>query len=86
MKSFGKCRGCHKRKLVNLMRLCKRCNKEAHKYISKEEMAAIMKEHATLSESRAARAEKKAKAEEGAEGEQPEEGGEERSEEDQNDD
>lgn len=64
MKSFGKCRGCERRKLVNLMRLCKKCNKEAHKFISKEEMESILKEHAVLAKEKADT--KKAKADEDA--------------------
>ena len=48
MKSFGKCRGCQRRKLVNLMRLCKKCNKEAHKHLTKAEVESILKEHAVM--------------------------------------
>ncbi|UCH88171.1 MAG: hypothetical protein JSV49_07850 [Thermoplasmata archaeon] len=77
MKSLGKCRGCNRRKLINLMRLCKRCNKQAHKFISRAEMAAIQKEHDIMEKAKV-KAEKKAKVEEEEkEGETPEEGAEE---------
>lgn len=62
LKSKGKCRGCNRRKLINLMRLCKRCNKEAHKYLTKEEMEQILMEQASFAASaKAAKDEEKAR-------------------------
>jgi hypothetical protein len=64
------------------MRLCKRCNKEAHKYISKSEMETIKKEMAVMEKAKQAKKEEEEKkeeekAEEAADKEgPPEEGGE----------
>ncbi len=48
MKSLIVCKGCERRRLTNMMGLCKRCNKEASKYISKAEMDKRRREHEEL--------------------------------------
>ncbi|MFW9880270.1 MAG: hypothetical protein ACFFG0_44925, partial [Candidatus Thorarchaeota archaeon] len=67
MKTKSKCIGCAAIKLVNAMGLCKRCNREAHKYISGEEMARMKKEReqqlAALAAKKALEAEAAAKPE-----------------------
>ena len=46
MKPIDKCRGCSARRLVNPLGLCKRCNRESHKYISDAEILALKAERA----------------------------------------
>ena len=82
MKTKSKCIGCHSIKIVNALSLCKRCNREAHKYISTTEMERLKLEREMMLA--ATKAAKKAKKEEApkegeAEGEEgaPEEGEEE---------
>jgi hypothetical protein len=48
MKSLTVCKGCERRRLTNMMGLCKRCNKDASKYISKAEMDRRRREHEEL--------------------------------------
>ncbi|MFH0816982.1 MAG: hypothetical protein V1934_09255 [Methanobacteriota archaeon] len=48
MKSITVCKGCERRRLTNMIGLCKRCNKEAPKYISKAEMDKRRREHEEL--------------------------------------
>jgi hypothetical protein len=84
MKTKSKCIGCEAIKLVNAMGLCKRCNREAHKYITGAEMTRLKMEReqqlTALAAKKALDAEAEAEAakpEEGDEGEKPEgEGGE----------
>lgn len=38
MKLIDVCRGCGARRLVNHLRLCKRCNKEASRYLSQSDI------------------------------------------------
>jgi len=45
MKPIRLCKGCGRRRLTNVSGLCKRCNKEASKYISKAEMERLQLEH-----------------------------------------
>jgi hypothetical protein len=86
MKLIDVCKGCGARRLVNHLRLCKRCNKEASRYLSKGDIEkarmereallaakAKMKEAEELAkaEAEAAKAEAEGEAEEG--GEKPEE-------------
>ena len=83
MKPTDKCRGCGARRLINAIGLCKRCNREAHKFISEAEMARIKAEQeaaaaaAKAAAAEAAAAKEAAKAaeagEEGAEGEEKKE-------------
>jgi hypothetical protein len=57
------------------MRLCKKCNKESHKHLTKAEMAQIQKEQAAAAvSSRAAKEEQKAKDEEKKEAQEAAEG------------
>jgi hypothetical protein len=44
MKPLDKCRGCNARRLINPLGLCKRCNRESHKYISDAEISALKAE------------------------------------------
>lgn len=48
MKSVRLCKGCGRRILVNTMGLCKRCNREAFRYISKVDMERMMREHVEM--------------------------------------
>lgn len=57
MKLTDVCRGCGARKLVNHLKLCKRCNKEASHYLSRQDIAAAKVEREALL---AAKAEMKA--------------------------
>jgi hypothetical protein len=88
MKTKSKCIGCHAIKLVNAMGLCKRCNRHAHDFISKKDIARLKKEREEMltasmaaklakkeEEARKAEAEAEEKSEEeGEEGEEKEEG------------
>ncbi len=94
MKVLRTCKGCGRKRLLNILMLCKRCNKDAGKYVSKVEMAKIQADSAAASaaaseakaadaEAAAAKAEDAAAAtegEEGAEGEAPAEDAAEKSE------
>jgi hypothetical protein len=60
MKLTDVCRGCGARRLVNHLKLCKRCNKEASHYLSKQDIAAAKAEREALL---AAKAELKAQEE-----------------------
>lgn len=88
MKPKGPCKGCGRTRLINIMGLCKRCNKEPTKFLSKKEIEAIQAEAEAAAQ--AAKEQKEADAaaaaaadaeasggEEGetAEGDAPEEGG-----------
>ncbi len=57
MKLTDVCRGCGARRLVNHLKLCKRCNKEASHYLSKQDIEAAKVEREALL---AAKAEMKA--------------------------
>ena len=48
MKPTDVCKGCGARKLVNHLKLCKRCNKEASHYLSKQDIAAAKAEREAL--------------------------------------
>ncbi|WP_455392554.1 hypothetical protein [[Eubacterium] cellulosolvens] len=75
MKTKSKCIGCNAIRLVNAMGLCKRCNRHAHDFISKEDMARLKKEREELlAATTAAKLAKKAEAEKKAEGEEAEPG------------
>jgi hypothetical protein len=88
MKLVDICKGCGARRMVNYLKLCKRCNKEAAKYLSSKDIEAARLEREALLEAKAAmkEAEELAKAEaaaaaaaekaegEAAEGEEPKEG------------
>jgi len=54
MKPIDKCRGCSARRLVNPLGLCKRCNRESHKYISDAEISALKAERAAAAAAAAA--------------------------------
>ena len=60
MKLTDVCRGCGARRLVNHLKLCKRCNKEASHYLSKQDIEAAKAEREALL---AAKAELKAQEE-----------------------
>lgn len=85
MKLIDVCKGCGARRLVNHLRLCKRCNKEASRYLSKGDIEkarmereallaakAKMKEAEELAKADAEAAKAEAEAEAGEEGEKPE--------------
>ncbi len=95
MKALSTCKGCGRKRLLNILMLCKRCNKDAGKYVSKKEMEKIQADSAAASaaaseakaadaEAAAAKAEdaaaEAAEGEEGAEGEAPAEDAAEKSE------
>ncbi len=80
MKLIDVCRGCGARRLVNHLRLCKRCNKEASKYLSQSDIdkarmerealvaaKAKMKEAEALEKAQAEAEKAEAEAEEGKE-------------------
>jgi len=46
MKTKGTCKGCDRRRIINIFGLCKRCNKEPSKYLSQAEIAKIQAEAA----------------------------------------
>lgn len=86
MKLIDVCKGCGARRLVNHLKLCKRCNKHASQFLSKKdiekarlereallEAKAKMKEAEELAKAEAAKAteEEKAEGEEAKEGEEP---------------
>ncbi len=84
MKLIDVCKGCGARRLVNHLRLCKRCNKEASRFLSKGDIEkarvereallaakAKMKEAEDLAKAEADAAKAEAKAKE--EGDKPEE-------------
>jgi hypothetical protein len=48
MKLIDVCRGCGARRLVNHLRLCKRCNKEASKYLSQSDIEKARMEREAL--------------------------------------
>ncbi len=81
MKTKSKCIGCQAIKLVNAMGLCKRCNRHAHDFISKKDIARLKIEReemltASMAAKLAKKEEEARKAEAEAE-EKPEEEGEE---------
>ena len=85
MKGKGTCKGCGRRRLINLLGLCKRCNKDPTAFLSKKEIEVA---RAAAAEAAAAAAEQKAAdaaaaeakadeaVEEGEEGAEPGEEGE----------
>jgi len=79
MKTKSKCIGCQAIKLVNPLGLCKRCNREAHKFLSDADMQRIKREREDLLAAAIAakKAKKEAAAEAHLEGEVPKEGEEE---------
>ncbi len=87
MKTKSKCIGCGSIKLVNSMGLCKRCNRHAHEFISKDEMIRLKLEREMMQATKGAKKAKKTDEAEGEkkEGEEGEEGGEEGSEEENED-
>ena len=83
MKAKGTCKGCGRRRLINLLGLCKRCNKDPTQFLSKKEIeaaqAAAEAAAAAAAEQKAAdaaAAEAEAEAAEGEEGAEPGEEGE----------
>ncbi len=81
MKGLGTCKGCGRKRLINMLALCKKCNRNAHKFVSKKDMERIQAEaaeaSAAASEAKAeaaADAAEAAEGEEGTEGEAPAEG------------
>ena len=81
MKLIDVCKGCGARRLVNHLRLCKRCNKEASRFLSKGdiEKARVEREALLAAKAKMKEAEALAKAEADAakaeaEGEAKEEG------------
>ena len=85
MKTKSKCIGCNSIKLVNALGLCKRCNRHAHDFISKDEMARIKRERELFQATKVKKV-KKEEGEEKEEGEGEEEGEEEEDSEDKDDD
>ena len=65
MKLIDVCRGCGARRLVNHLKLCKRCNKQASHYLSKQDIEQAKMEREALLEAKARmkEAEELAKAE-----------------------
>jgi hypothetical protein len=61
MKTKGTCKGCDRRRIINIFGLCKRCNKEPSRFLSQAEIAKIQAEAAA-----AAAAAKQAEAEQAA--------------------
>jgi hypothetical protein len=61
MKTKGTCKGCDRRRIINIFGLCKRCNKEPSRFLSQAEIAKIQAEAAA-----AAAAAKAAEAEQAA--------------------
>ena len=81
MKLIDVCKGCGARRLVNYLKLCKRCNKEASHFLSRSDIEKARLEREALLEAKAKlrEAEELAKAEAEAakaevEGEEPKEG------------
>ena len=83
MKPLGPCKGCGRTRLINVLGLCKRCNKEPSKFLSKKELEQIKLEQeaaaqaareAKEAEAAAAAAAEAEAAAAGAEGEEGEEG------------
>ena len=71
MKKIGVCEGCGRELYVNESDLCKRCNREATRHISHEELDKRRAELAELAKSSAGKKAKSApKKEEAAEGEE----------------
>jgi hypothetical protein len=58
MKTKSKCIGCQSIKLVNTLGLCKRCNRHAHDFITKDEMDRMKRERELLMASRGKKAKK----------------------------
>ncbi|MCK5024773.1 MAG: hypothetical protein KAR56_04065 [Thermoplasmata archaeon] len=79
MKGKGTCKGCGRRRLINLLGLCKRCNKDPTQFLSKKDIEMAQAEAAAAA---AAAAEQKAEdaaaaeAKEAVEGEEGAESGE----------
>jgi hypothetical protein len=78
MKAKGTCKGCGRRRLINLLGLCKRCNKDPTSFLSKKEIdaaqavaaaaaAAVAEQKAEDAAAAEAKAEEADEAEEGAE-------------------
>ncbi|UCE36911.1 MAG: hypothetical protein JSW00_15620 [Thermoplasmata archaeon] len=65
MKLIDVCRGCGARRLVNHLKLCKRCNKQASQFLSKQDIEQARLEREALLEAKAKmkEAEELAKAE-----------------------
>ena len=57
MKAKGTCKGCGRRRLINLLGLCKRCNKDPTSFLSKKDIEAAQ---AAAAAAAAAAAEQKA--------------------------
>jgi hypothetical protein len=74
MKALGTCKGCGRRRLINAYALCKRCNKDPTRFLSKAEIekSKLAQEAAALAAREAAA--EKAAAEAAAEAEGEEEG------------
>jgi hypothetical protein len=73
MKPVGNCKGCGRKKLLNHLELCKRCNRESEKYVTEEDLSRLRREvefvrQAKLKQKKAAAA-AAAVAEEGKEAE-----------------
>ena len=85
MKAKGTCKGCGRRRLINLLGLCKRCNKDPTSFLSKKDIEMAKAEAAAAAaavaeqkaEDAAAAEAKEAEAAEAAEGEEGAEPGEE---------
>ncbi len=84
MKAKGTCKGCGRRRLINLLGLCKRCNKDPTSFLSNKEIEQARAEAAAAAaaaaeqkaEDAAAAEAKEAEAAEGEEGAEPGEEGE----------
>jgi hypothetical protein len=80
MKPIDVCKGCGARRLVNHLKLCKRCNKDASSFLSKSDIAKAKQEREALLAAKAkmkeaaelekAEAEAKKEVAEGEEGEE----------------
>jgi len=44
MKPVSHCKGCGKRKLLNHLELCKRCNRESDKHVTQEDLDRLIRE------------------------------------------
>ena len=77
MKPVSRCKGCGRRKLLNHLELCKRCNRESDKHVTKEDLERLIRERdfirAAKLKQKAAAAEKEA-AEKEKEEEEKEDG------------
>ena len=48
MKTKGTCKGCERRRIINIFGLCKRCNKDPSRYLSEAEIMKIKAEAAAF--------------------------------------